>query len=130
MRTDQDEFTILSVYTREQALADGFLVDVSDLATEAGFKWPVAVTLAVWHEVVVPTPHDKQEGQSKEGRLWDIVWMARLAAKSHKDDSDAVLFQVLVRCDQEQQTISLKLVLSAEAPEGGPCLTIMLPGED
>lgn len=130
MCTDKDEFTIISLYTREQALADGFLVDVSDMAKEAGFKWPIAVTLAVWHEVVTPTPDDEQEGQSKEGRLWDVLWMARLAAKANKDDRDAVLFKVLVRCDRKQQTITLKLVLSAEAPEGGPCLTIMLPNED
>jgi hypothetical protein len=130
MCTDKDEFTIISVYTREQALADGFLVDVSDTAKEAGFKWPVAVTRAVWDDIVTPTPHDEREGQSKEGRLWDVLNMARLAAKANKDDSDSVLFKVLVRGDQKQQTITLKLVLSAEAPEGGPCLTIMLPDED
>jgi uncharacterized protein DUF6573 len=69
MCTDKDEFTIISVYTREQAIADGVLMDVSDMAKEAGFKWPVAVTLAVWNKVVIPTPHDERDGQSKEGRL-------------------------------------------------------------
>ena len=119
MCTDKDEFTIISLYTRDQAIADGFLVDVSNMAKEAGFKWPVAVTLAVWHDIVTPTPHDEQEGQSKEGRLWDVLSMARLAAKTNKDDRDSVFFKVLVRCDQKQQTITLKLVLSVESPEGG-----------
>lgn len=130
MCTDKDEFTIIYSYTREQAIADGVLVDVSDLAKEAGFKWPVAVTVAVWNEVVIPTPHDERDGQSKEGRLWDILWMAHLAAKANKDDRDAVLFKVLVLRDRKQRTITLKLVLSAEAPGDGPCLTIMLSGED
>lgn len=120
MSTDQDEFTLIFRYTREQAIADGVLVDVSDMAKEAGFKWPVAVTLAVWNEVVIPTPHDERDGQSKEGRLWDVLWMARLVAKANTDDSDSVLFKVLVQCDRKQQTITLKLVLSAEAPDGGP----------
>jgi hypothetical protein len=62
--------------------------------------------------------------------LWDVLWMARLAARANKDDSDSVLFKVLVQCDQKQKTITLKVVLSAESPAGGPCLTIMLPDED
>jgi len=130
MCSDKEEFKIISLYTRAQAIADGFLVDVSDMAKEAGFKWPVAVTRAVWDDTITPAPHDKQEGQSEKGRLWDILSMARLAAKANKDDRDSVLFRVLVLCDRKQQTITLKLMLSVEAPDGGPCLTVMLPNKD
>jgi hypothetical protein len=130
MCSDEEEFKIISLYTRDQAIADGFLVDVSDMAKEAGFKWPVAVTRRVWDEFVTPTPHDAQRGQSEKGRLWDVLWMARLAAKANKDDRDSVLFQVIALCDQKHRKITLKLVLSFESPEGGPCLTIMLPDED
>lgn len=125
-----DSFEIISIYTRDQAIADGFLVDVSDMAQEAGFKWPVAVTRAVWDDVVTPAPHDKQEGQSEKGRLWDVLWMARLAAQANTDDRDSVLFQVLVQCDRKHKKVTLKLVLSFEAPKSGPCLTILLPNED
>jgi len=79
-----DKVEIISVYTRNQAIEDGFLVDVSDMAREAGFKWPVAVTRSVWDEVVTPAPHDAQRGQSEKGRLWDVLWMARLAAQANK----------------------------------------------
>jgi hypothetical protein len=130
MTTRKEEEEIISVYTRDQAIADGFLVDVSALAREAGFKWPLAVTRRVWDEVVTPAPHDAQRGQSEKGRLWDVLWMARLAAKANKDDRDSVLFQVIVLCDQKQKKVTLKLALSFESPQGGPCLTIMLPNED
>jgi len=130
MTTDKEDFEIISLYTRADAIADGFLVVVSDTAKEAGFKWPVAVTRSVWDEVVTPAPHDAQRGQSERGRLWDVLWMARLAAKANKDDHDSVLFQVIVLCDQKQKKVTLKLVLSFESPQGGPCLTIMLPDED
>lgn len=130
MCSDEEECTIISLYTRDQAIADGFLVDVSDMAKEAGFKWPVAVTRTVWAEVVTPTPRDEQEGQSEKGRLWDVLWMARLAAQANTDDRDSVLFQVLVLCDRKHRTVTLNLVLSFESPEGGLCLTIMLPNED
>src|SRR5512142_1811169 len=64
-------------YTRAQAIADGVLVDVSKLAKEAGFRFPVAVTAGVWAEcVAVP---DDVEGQDETGRLWDVLTMLRFA---------------------------------------------------
>ncbi|MBG7602733.1 MAG: hypothetical protein IZT60_09340, partial [Gammaproteobacteria bacterium] len=38
------------VYTREQAIDDGVLVDVTDVAKEAGFKLNTCVTHAVWED--------------------------------------------------------------------------------
>jgi len=38
----------IRTYTRAEALADGVLVGVSETATKAGFKVPVAVTKAFW----------------------------------------------------------------------------------
>ena len=43
-----DEKDLLYAYTRAQALADGVLVDVTTTAQEAGIKYPVALTRAVW----------------------------------------------------------------------------------
>ena len=51
----------ISIYTRAQAIEDGVLVDVSESAREAGFKFPVAVTRTVWDCYVVPdvrAPYD------------------------------------------------------------------------
>jgi hypothetical protein len=39
---------VISSYSRRDALEDGVLVDVSEFAKEAGFKWPLAVTRGVW----------------------------------------------------------------------------------
>ena len=38
----------ISVYTRAQAIEDGVLVDAGSMASEAGFRWPVAFTAAAW----------------------------------------------------------------------------------
>ena len=43
---------VIHRYTRAQALADGVLVDVTDAAREAGFRTPVAMTIAVWSKAV------------------------------------------------------------------------------
>jgi hypothetical protein len=66
---------VISRYTREQAIEDGVLMDVSEAAREAGFRIPVALTRAAWAEYV-----EVPEGviaQDEAGRLWDVLWMAR-----------------------------------------------------
>ena len=47
----KDDVVIFS-YTRAQAIADGVLIDATELAKEAGFRIPVAVTAGVWAECV------------------------------------------------------------------------------
>lgn len=44
--------SVIHTRTREDALADGDLVDVSHMAREARFRIPVALTRAAWAEVV------------------------------------------------------------------------------
>ena len=43
---------IIDSYTRKQAIADGVLIDVTETASEAGFRIPVALTRAVWADYV------------------------------------------------------------------------------
>ena len=45
---------VIYSYTRAQAIEDGVLIDVTRMAQEAGFKYPVAITASVWHEYIVP----------------------------------------------------------------------------
>ena len=64
---------VIFAYTRQQALADGVLVDASDLAREAGFVFPVALTETLYHAFIVPALDLVAEGQSIQGRLWDLL---------------------------------------------------------
>jgi hypothetical protein len=43
---------LIHAYTRRQALAYGVLIDVTTTAREAGFSFPVAVTVALWSQYV------------------------------------------------------------------------------
>src|SRR5512142_2396449 len=71
-------------YTRAQAIADGVLKDVSELAQEAGFRFPVAVTAGVWAAcVAVP---DGVAGQDETGRLWDVLNVLRFEIAKRKDN--------------------------------------------
>ena len=123
-----DDAEIIYPYTRAQALEDGVHVDVSEIAKEAGIKFPVALTSAV-HCKYVEVP-EGVIGQDETGRLWDILWVFRFAAA--KFNGSTLLFKVHVRNDNRDcmpPLVTLKAVCGpGDTPE--PVITIMLPDED
>lgn len=84
---------VIHVYTRAQALADGALSDISRLATEAGFRYPVAVTAAVWH-ILEPSDDLARLGQSATGHAWDVLQVLRAAIR-HSGHTDRIHFTPL-----------------------------------
>lgn len=78
--SDQEDEEIIYSYTRAQALTDGVLVDVSQTASEAGFRFPTAIS-ADLHARLTPHEREKSMGQSYVGRLWDVVFLAALAGQ-------------------------------------------------
>ncbi len=74
-----DDAEVISKYTREDALEDGYLDDVSSHAREVGFVAPVAITPGVQAHIAVPKG---MEGwQDVSGRQHDVLWMAVNAYK-------------------------------------------------
>ncbi len=117
-------------YTRKQALADGTQFDVTPMAKEAGFRIPVFITVGV-RETCVAVP-EGADGQDEEGRLWDVLWMARCAALKHAGQKDRVRFKLWVRnSNQAAREIELLAVCSGlDIDDPSPAVTIMLPEED
>ena len=81
-------------YPSEQATKDGVLIPVDrGLCKEAGYRWPVRITKGV-ALLVAPTAEEESEGQSLEGRLWDVLWMARIALRNAEPHDYIVPFDV------------------------------------
>ena len=121
------DWEVISSYSRAQALADGVLIDASKLAREAGFRYPVALTTAAWHDCVEVSSADHVHDET--GRLWDVLNVLRFAIKSNSDRSD-IRFCVDVTDEREQvKRIDLKC-LCGPGDDAEPVLTIMLPEED
>lgn len=119
---------LIDVYTRAQALEDGVLVDVSATAVEVGIKFPVAVTRAVWDDVVEPDESAKKHCESVRGRLWDVLWMLRKAIAAQGGGS-TITYRVIATKGGRKHTIELKSVCGpGDTPE--PVITVMLPNED
>ncbi len=122
-------------YTRAQALEDGVLVDVSNTAREAGFRWPVALSCAAWEECVAWSDEDslRQTDQDPAGRLWDVLWMAYVAIRQAPAGGSELQFKLYCvprggKATKARLT-TLKLVCGP-GDEGEPVVTIMLPTED
>lgn len=117
-------------YSRQQAIEDGILVDCSELAMEAGFKFPLAVTSTVWHETIEPSEKEVECGQSAAGRLWDMLSVLRYGINACKPGTDILLFTMLVMDEYANlNEVQLKAVVGP-GDDLSPVLTVMYPQED
>jgi hypothetical protein len=122
--------------TREQAIAEGHLVDVSDAARNAGFHCPVAVTRAAFDDCVAWTEQDTacQRFQSSQVRLQSVLFMAYAAGSGPRSSGSASALSFdLLRIPRDGKSrhakrTHLRLVASRNG-NGEPVLTILLPIE-
>lgn len=117
---------VIYSYTRRQAVADGMQFRApAALAAEAGITWPVYITSAVYEEAIrIP---EGVEAQDETGRLWDVLWLAALTARTG-GGAGPVAFVVNVRQDNEGPARPCQYYLQAGAvdiDDPAPCLTIM-----
>src|SRR5204862_813983 len=94
-------------YTRSQAVADGFQVEVSKVAREAGITFPVFLTRAVYDNYVTVPPG--VTAQDEAGRLWDIVWILRFAIRKAQPSQTRLPVALYVRNDNHRARL-IKLI--------------------
>lgn len=133
LRTPHSE--IIFAYTRAQAVADGVQVEVTKTAQEAGIRFPVFLTRAVY-DAYVTVPPDVQ-CQDEAGRLWDILWMTRFAIlrqSTLNHQPSTTHCPVALYFSQDGRTSRLiKLVAQCgplDIDDPAPAITIMMPDED
>ena len=123
-------FDLVYSYTRAQAVADGVQVEVTKTAQEAGIKFPMFLTRAVY-EAYVTVPPDVT-AQDEAGRLWDIVWMTRFAILRARPGVDRVPVALYVRNDNHRAKL-VKLIATCgplDIDDPQPAITVMMPDED
>lgn len=122
---------VIASYSRAQAHEYGLLVDVSEMAKEAGIRFPCSMTRAAWTEAVEWTREEPHQDES--GRLWDVLWMLVNAMRASRRGGQVCRFQVLripnTGRGQRARTLHLK-AFCGPGDDPSPVLTIMLPEED
>lgn len=134
-----DSENVIFAYTAADAVADGHSVrPFPELAEEAGYRIPVVLTRAAHTDVIEWTRTDA--AQDETGRFWDVLTMARRAAKLAAEDPGAAFsFQVLrlpntVNGKPSRAELPRLAALTVRVEifdrDMTPCLVIALPGED
>jgi hypothetical protein len=118
---------VIYAYTRKQAVADGVQVEISQTAREAGIRFPVYLTRAVYDAYV--TVPEGVTCQDEAGRLWDLAWMLRHAI-GQSGGGNHLPFALYVRNDNRRAKL-VKLVaecgpLDIDDPQ--PAITVLMPG--
>jgi hypothetical protein len=127
---NEDEMPVIYRYTRQQAIEDGVLVDLTEWAKETGFTVPVACTAAVWHDYITPPVGTKELGQSERGRGHDVLWMLYWAIKTTGQSRDQLTYEVIfLQAPSRRETVTLKS-MCGPGDNGEPVITIMQTHED
>ncbi|MFG2761633.1 DUF6573 family protein [Streptomyces wuyuanensis] len=125
---------LIHAYTRADAIRDGALVQVEEgIAGEAGFRVPVALTQAAWLDCVAWSDEDnRQTYQDQSGRLWDVLFMSRVAAARQAGANRVSVELYRVPKDGRSQAPKLARLVCVIGPgdNGEPVVTIMQPDED
>ncbi len=128
---------VISCYSRQMAIDDGVLIEVPEsMSKEAGIAFPVAYTVGVW-DYIEPENIAEMPGQSKDGRLWDLLSMFRFAAQATKGHADRLTYKMIfqMRKQVHNRVITIPETVTIYAAcgpgdHGEPVITLMLPGED
>ncbi len=145
--TDFSDWEVIDTYSTKQAVEDGFLVLVDQkISKEAGIKYPVYLTRAVWDKYV-ELPEGFENVQDLDGRLWDVLYMFMFAARSC--DSSTLMYKLNVVLadkddwepnekldpdldgDRNMRLVTLKSVIQPQDfDDPSPAIFIMKPSED
>ena len=122
-------------YTREQAIADELLVDISGQAKEYGFQIPVAMSAAAWVDCVFWNDQDlvrqADARQSQEQRLHDLLLRAVVSADGKETDTVPFDLERVPRDGRSarRHRTALKLMVGP-GDDGEPVMNVMLASED
>ncbi|EAR66222.1 hypothetical protein B14911_10822 [Bacillus sp. NRRL B-14911] len=121
------DFDYIHVFSREDAIKSGDLIDISEQGKRNGVKFPIAVTRLVWEDVIVPDDAAIVRGESIKGRLMDVLFLFVLNAK--KNGGSCFYFSVAATKSGQSEMFWLKAMIGP-GDDPSPVITIMYPNED
>jgi hypothetical protein len=121
-------FDFVDMYSRKDAIADGGQVEVTRLASKAGFRCPIFLTQGVYSQCVA-VPEGAVTDEDKTERLLNLLIALRAAIFAN--GTEQVTFDLSVCEGGEGRAVNLIAVcgpLDIDDPK--PALTIMLPEDE
>jgi len=130
MTNDIFDNCLIHSYARAQAIADGLQVEVTGVAREAGIRFSLFITRAVYDAYITVPPN--VIGQDEAGRLWDILWMLRFGIRKAKPGQARIPFALYIRKDNRRlRLVNLIATCGAlDIDDPQPAITVTMPDED
>ncbi len=120
----------ICTYTRKDALEAGLLVDVSSVAVQTGFPWPVALTADAWQDCVLLHGSANGTGEQNSERLLAVLFALMHAIQNGNKDCSEIPFGFIgLRHSPTSEPVTLRAIVCPD-DEGNPCINIVMPIED
>lgn len=131
MFTEDD---LIHVYTRRQAIEDGVLEDVTEIARLAGIRIPTAITRIARRELTFDIHEDPNHVETDERVSYCLREFVRVVRsgfqRSRRDENILVFVLAWRRSDTKERTTLIMKAVCGPDDDGKPCLTVMLAEED
>ena len=124
--------TIISSYSRVQAIDDGTLVECTLQARHLGFVLPLCITSAAWETFVAPGLRDLPEheaGERAEARLRLLLTAVHTRIRQMANTRNDRVFLEHSKPGETPQRVKL-WCHCGPGDDAEPVLTVMLEGED
>ena len=119
-----ENFEVICTYTRADALKDNEQVEITKLAKEYGFVFPVFITKSVNDIVEESTQYGCND---RNGVLWDILTILMVSIKSANQDISRLTVKILITWenDKHKECEFIVTVGAMDFNNPSPALTIM-----
>ncbi len=124
-----EDFQEICTYTRKDALEAGLLIDVSQIAIQAGYAWPVAITAEVWQDYIQLPGQGRPTHQGETERVNELLYLLMHEIQNGDQDRAEISFAFLLLSNPSSlKPVTLKAVVTPD-DDGNPCITILKPLE-
>jgi len=123
------DFPVISSYTRQEAIDDGTLINITDITKQRGFKFPVCITSRLY--ACLESIPKKYSLETVRGRINDILDMLIFKIQISKEKaSDIIYFQVIIHDSRNSKTPKRLYSRCSAGDNMEPVITIMFEDED
>jgi hypothetical protein len=124
------DFQRIRSYAKAQIIDNGVLIDVTPVAKEAGFRYPVVITRNLWECYIEPAP--QLQCETTTSRLRDTLTNLAATIESTKNPGNCLWFTVSFEmCFDGKRSTELIKLKSIIKPgyNSTKVITVMLPEE-
>ncbi|TGK68746.1 hypothetical protein EHQ27_12685 [Leptospira wolffii] len=128
-----EDFEIIDSYTRAEAIKDGGLIDFSNgefsHLVKRIYKYPLAVTAGVWHEIRWIVENSKDQVSFEN--IMEVMLKATILNKTKIIDESSHHFRLYLSIpDLPLPSYRDFKIVCGPGDDAAPVLTILLPEED